>query len=232
MGTFTFRASSRWQSGTYNVGEIGRFIHAGQDESRDEAFRLDGDEPPVLLGRLGSQRGRAAAQHSGSATPSDTSPTRRRGESSSPRWSTSSRATSTCARSSALPDRGRVADAEIRAKGWVSSPNATKEQLVELCQYVQDTSPVRDSLANPVSVTTTRGPLARVRAATPRWPSCRGCAAAGRAHPRSQEILPRPVANGPVRSQVRASAKGASGVAGEPDRQDGPMPASGLQVPA
>jgi hypothetical protein len=35
-------------------------------------------------------------------------------------------------------------------------PNATKEQLVELCQYVQDTSPVRDSLANPIPVTTTR----------------------------------------------------------------------------
>jgi OsmC-like protein len=51
VGTFTFRASSRWQDGTYNVGEIGRFIHAGQDdESRDEVFRLEGDEPPVLLG--------------------------------------------------------------------------------------------------------------------------------------------------------------------------------------
>jgi hypothetical protein len=37
----------------------------------------------------------------------------------------------------------------------LSSPNATKEQLVELCQYVQDTSPVRDSLANPIPVTTT-----------------------------------------------------------------------------
>ena len=37
VGTFTFRASSRWEEGTYNVGEIGRFIHAGQeDETRDE----------------------------------------------------------------------------------------------------------------------------------------------------------------------------------------------------
>jgi uncharacterized OsmC-like protein len=52
VGTFTFRASSRWQDGTYNVGEIGRFIHAGQeDETRDKAFQLEGDEPPVLLGR-------------------------------------------------------------------------------------------------------------------------------------------------------------------------------------
>ena len=34
------------------------------------------------------------------------------------------------------------------------SPNATPAQLEELCQYVQDTSPVRDCLANPVPVTT------------------------------------------------------------------------------
>ena len=42
----------------------------------------------------------------------------------------------------------------IRAKSWVQSPNATPEELEELCQYVQDTSPVRDILANPIPVTT------------------------------------------------------------------------------
>jgi len=51
VASFTFRASSRWQEGTRNVGEIGRFVHAGQeDQTRDERFRLDSDEPPVLLG--------------------------------------------------------------------------------------------------------------------------------------------------------------------------------------
>ena len=43
---------------------------------------------------------------------------------------------------------------EIRVTGHVSSPDATDEQLTELCQYVQDTSPVRDVLANPVPVHT------------------------------------------------------------------------------
>ncbi|MFQ5516249.1 MAG: OsmC family protein [Acidimicrobiia bacterium] len=52
-------------------------------------------------------------------------------------------------------DGPRPGFTEIRAKGTVSSPNATREQLVELCQYVQDTSPVRDCLANPVPVKTT-----------------------------------------------------------------------------
>ena len=43
---------------------------------------------------------------------------------------------------------------EIRAKAKVKSSNASREQLEELCRYVQDTSPVRDTLANPVLVKT------------------------------------------------------------------------------
>jgi len=43
----------------------------------------------------------------------------------------------------------------IRAHARVSSPNATPEQLQALCRYVQDTSPVRDSLANPIPIKTT-----------------------------------------------------------------------------
>lgn len=52
-------------------------------------------------------------------------------------------------------DGPRAGFTEIRAEGTVSSPNATKEQLVEICQYVQDTSPVRDSLAHPIPIKTT-----------------------------------------------------------------------------
>lgn len=48
----------------------------------------------------------------------------------------------------------RAGFSEIRAKGWVRSPNATTEQLEGLCRYVQDTSPVRDILVNPVPVRT------------------------------------------------------------------------------
>ena len=51
-------------------------------------------------------------------------------------------------------DGPRAGFTAIRAKSWVKSPNATTEQLEELCQYVQDTSPVRDCLANPIPVTT------------------------------------------------------------------------------
>lgn len=50
----------------------------------------------------------------------------------------------------------RTITADNGIDGWiVSSPNATREQLEELSQDVQDTSPVRDCLANPVPVATT-----------------------------------------------------------------------------
>ena len=52
-------------------------------------------------------------------------------------------------------DGARPGFTEIRANATVSSPNASAAQLQELCQYVQDTSPVRDCLANPVPVRTT-----------------------------------------------------------------------------
>ena len=44
---------------------------------------------------------------------------------------------------------------EIRAKAFVKAPGATEQELKELCTYVQDTSPAKDMLANPVPVSTT-----------------------------------------------------------------------------
>ena len=43
---------------------------------------------------------------------------------------------------------------EIRVKARARSSNASAEQLEELCQHVQATSPVRDILANSVPVET------------------------------------------------------------------------------
>jgi len=48
----------------------------------------------------------------------------------------------------------RAGFSAIRARGWVRSPNATKEQLDDLSVYVENTSPVRDILAAAVPVTT------------------------------------------------------------------------------
>ena len=40
----------------------------------------------------------------------------------------------------------------IRVKGRAAARNASREQLDELCRYVQETSPVGDILANPVPI--------------------------------------------------------------------------------
>jgi uncharacterized OsmC-like protein len=50
LAQFQFRASNRWVSGTHSQSTIGGFFGAGGEQSRDLAFRLDGDHPKVLVG--------------------------------------------------------------------------------------------------------------------------------------------------------------------------------------
>jgi uncharacterized OsmC-like protein len=155
VGTFTFRASSAWKDGTYNVGQIGGFLHAGQeDDTRAEPFVLAGDEPPVLLG---DNKGPNAVELVLQAL-------------------AFCYAVGYVANAAALGidiermeyevegdidvrdflglDGPRPGFTQIRVTGRVSSPNASDEQLTELCQYVQRTSPVRDIIANAVPVVT------------------------------------------------------------------------------
>jgi uncharacterized OsmC-like protein len=154
-GTFTFKASSRWEDGTFNVGEIGRFIHAGaEDDSRDEPFRLEGDEPPVLLG---SNRGPNAVELVLQAlgfcyAVGYVANAAARGIELD-RMEYEVEGDIDVGRFLGL-DGPRPGFTQIRVTGRVSSPNATDEQLAELCQYVQETSPVRDTLAQPVDVHT------------------------------------------------------------------------------
>lgn len=155
VGTFTFRASSTWEDGTYNVGQIGSFTHAGaEDTTRGAPFRLHGDEPPVLLGH---NRGPNAvelvlqalafcyavgyiANAAAQGIDIDRMEYAVEGDLD--------------VRPFLGQDGPRPGFTAIRVTGTVSSPNATEEQLSDLCQYVQDTSPVRDIIANPVPVET------------------------------------------------------------------------------
>jgi len=155
LGSFTFRASSSWKDGTHNTGEIGSFQHAGaKDDSREEVFTLEGDEPPVLLG---SNQGPNAvelllqglafcyavgfvANAAAQGIEIDSMEYEIEGDFD--------------VRPFLGLEGSRPGFTAIRAKGKVASPNASQEQLQELCQYVQETSPVRDSLANEVPVIT------------------------------------------------------------------------------
>jgi uncharacterized OsmC-like protein len=155
VGTFTFRAASTWQDGTHSIGAIQGFTHAGaEDDTRSQTFTLHGDEPPVLLGSNAGPNAvelvlqalaycyavgyvaNAAAQGI---------------EVESMEYAIEG---DLDLHAFLGLEGGRPGFTKIRATGVVSSPNATKEQLTELCRYVQDTSPVRDTLANAVPIHT------------------------------------------------------------------------------
>ena len=155
VGTFTFRAQSSWQEGTHSIGRIQGFTHAGQeDDTRTQAFELHGDEPPVLLGdNKGPNAVELVLQALGfcyavgyvaNAAAQGIEITRMDYEIEG----------DLDVRDFLGQQGPRPGFTEIRVTGRVSSPNASDEQLTELCRYVQETSPVRDVLANPVPVTT------------------------------------------------------------------------------
>lgn len=156
LGSFTFRAKSAWEDGTHNTGEIRGFTHAGgEDESRSEPFVLEGDEPPVLLGdNQGPNAVELLLQALGFcyAVGYAANAAARGIEISSMEYEIEG---DLDVRPFLGMEGPRPGFTEIRATGRISSPNATPEQLEELCRYVQDTSPVRDCLANGVPVTTT-----------------------------------------------------------------------------
>ena len=154
VASFTFKATSTWESGGRSRGQIGDFVHAGATSQRGAQFELVGDEPPVLLG---SNAGPNAVElllqalafcygvgyaYNAAARGIELSELRYEVEGDID------------LRTFVGLDGPRAGFSAIRAKSWVKSPNATQAQLEELCQYVQDTSPVRDCLANPVPVTT------------------------------------------------------------------------------
>jgi uncharacterized OsmC-like protein len=160
IAKFTFSARSEWESGARNRGEIGEFKHAGSTTQRSQTFQLAGDEPAVLLGTdTGPNAVELVLQalafcygvgvvYNGAAQGIEIDELRYEieGDIDLHRF--------------VGLGGPRAGFSAIRAKAWVRSSNATREQLDELCQYVQDTSPVRDILAAPVPVTTSLEVLA------------------------------------------------------------------------
>ena len=155
VARFTFRARSTWESGGRSRGHIQEFEHMGMPTTeRPAAFELTGDEPPVLLG---SNQGPNAVElvlqalafcyavgyaYNAAAQGIEIDELRYEieGDLDLHRF---------------LGLGGpRAGFSEIRARSWVRSANATRQQLEDLCQYVQDTSPVLDILSNPVPVKT------------------------------------------------------------------------------
>jgi uncharacterized OsmC-like protein len=156
QGSFTFSATSIWSDGTHNIGQIQGFTHAGvKDTGRSQGFTLEGDEPPVLLGNdAGPNAVELLLQALGFcyAVGYVANAAAQGIEIASLQMQVEGDLDVGKFLGLAGPRPGFTA---IRARARVSSPNATRDQLTALCRYVQDSSPVRDCLANPVPVETT-----------------------------------------------------------------------------
>lgn len=156
LATFTWRARSTWEDGTRNTGEILRFVHAGnEDTTRPRAFRLEGDEPPVLLGdNAGPNAVELVLQALAFcyAVGFVANAAARGIEISSMEYEIEG---DFDVRRFLGLDGPRAGFTEIRATARLASPNTGREELEELCRYVQTTSPVRDIIAHPTPVVTT-----------------------------------------------------------------------------
>jgi uncharacterized OsmC-like protein len=153
IAKFTFRAHNEWISGGHSRTEIQGFYGATQeDTSRSEPFVLEGDEPPVLLGANRGSNAVEAVLHA----------------------LASCLAVGFIYNAAAqgiavdclkfdlegdldlhgflgLSDEVRAGYDNIEIKYRVKA-DAPREKLVELCNYVQRTSPVLDIVRNPVPV--------------------------------------------------------------------------------
>lgn len=149
-----FHAETEWISGGHSRTKIKGFYAAGQeDASRARPFILEGDEPPVLLGENHGPNAVEAVLHA----------------------LASCLAVGFIYNAAAqgiqiesltfmlegdldlhaflgLSDQTRPGYENIKLTYRVKS-NAPRAKIVELCNYVQKTSPVLDILRNPVPVT-------------------------------------------------------------------------------
>ncbi|HEX9617214.1 MAG TPA: OsmC family protein [Anaerolineales bacterium] len=156
IARFQFRAHNEWIGGGQSRTSIQGFYGAGQeDASRTRPFILEGDEPPVLLGGNAGPNAVEAVLHA----------------------LASCLAVGFIYNAAAqginveslefdlegdldlhaflgLSDQTRPGYENIRLTYRVKS-DAPREKIVELCDYVQKTSPVVDILRNPVPVAIT-----------------------------------------------------------------------------
>lgn len=156
LAQFKFRATTDWVTGGRSRTRIQGFYGAGQeDTSRAAPFVLEGDEPPVLLGTNTAPNAVEAVLHA----------------------LASCLAVGLVYNAAAqgigiqslqfelegildlhaflgLSDQVRPGFSNIHVTCSLKS-DAPREKIVELCNYVQRTSPVLDIVRNPVPVTVT-----------------------------------------------------------------------------
>ncbi|MEX0837882.1 MAG: OsmC family protein [Gemmatimonadota bacterium] len=153
LARFEFRARTEWLEGAQARTTIQRFYGAGQeDDSREEPFVLEGDEPPVLLGSnqapnavetvLHALASCLAVGYAYNAAAKDITldalELEMTGELDLQGFL-------------GLNEEVRPGYDNIRVRARIKA-DAPRETLEELCAYTQKTSPVMDMLRNAVPV--------------------------------------------------------------------------------
>lgn len=153
LARFQFRAHTTWNGGGKTETRIQGFHGAGQeDDSRSKPLVMHGDEPPVLLGDNTAANAVESILHALASCLSvgfvynaaakgikvDALDFDLEGDLDLHRFL-------------GLDREKRAGYNKIRVDYHVEA-DAPREALVDLCQYVQDTSPVVDILRNPVEV--------------------------------------------------------------------------------
>jgi uncharacterized OsmC-like protein len=154
LARFQFRAHNEWIGGGHSRTTIQGFYGAGQeDTSRSRPLILEGDEPPVLLGGNAGPNAVEAVLHAlasclavGFIYNAAAQGIHVESLSFDLEGELDLRAFL------GLSEAVRPGYDSIRLTYRVKS-NAPREKLVELCSYVQKTSPVLDIIRNPVPVT-------------------------------------------------------------------------------
>lgn len=153
IAQFRFRSHTAWTGGGQSKTEIQHFYGATQeDASRSEPFILVGDEPPVLLGSNAGPNAVEALLHALASC------------------LTVGFVYNAAARGIEVRSLDFDLEGDIDLHGFLGLSNtvrpgysgirvryrvdasASREELVELCNYVQQTSPVLDIVRNPVPV--------------------------------------------------------------------------------
>lgn len=151
-----FRAQSEWINGAHTQTKIQGFYAAGQeDNSRANPFHLIGDEPPILLGENQAPNAVETMLHAlascltvgfvynAAAQGIDIESLTFEMEGDLDLHAFLG-----------LSGKPRPGYEHINVTYRVDS-NAPREKILELCDYVQKTSPVLDNLRNPTRVTVT-----------------------------------------------------------------------------
>jgi len=153
LAGFKFRAENSWINGGHSRTRIQGFYGAGsEDDTREDAFVLDGDEPPVLLGENAGPNAVEAVLHALASCLSV------------------GFIYNAAAQGINVQDLEFELEGDIDQQGFLGlseevrpgyknisltyqvKSDAPRKQLKALCDYVQRTSPVLNIIRNPVPV--------------------------------------------------------------------------------